>query len=58
MTNRQPLPTSTQPQVNDLRIYSAKVLPTVKVKLKDSDDDREIIVNEKDFDDGRFFRVN
>ncbi len=49
-------PTSTQPQINDSRNYSAKVLPTVKVKLKDSDDGRELIINEKDFDD-RFVRV-
>lgn len=56
--NRQRPPTSTQPQVNDLRIYGAKVLPTVTVKLKDSDDDRELIINEKDFDDDRYVRLN
>ena len=56
--NRQKPPTSTQPQVNDSRIYSAKVLPTVKVKLKDSDDDRELAINERDFDDGRHVRLD
>jgi len=56
--NKQRPPTANQPQVNDSRIYSAKVLPTVKVKLKDGDDDREMIVNAKDFYDGRFVRLN
>ena len=48
--NRLQPPTANQPQVNDSRIYSAKVLPTVKVKLQDSDDGRELILNETDFD--------
>lgn len=56
--NRRRPPTANQPQVKDTRIYSSKVLPTVCVKLKDSDDDRKIFVNEKDFDDGRFVRLN
>ena len=54
--NRQPPPTSTQPQVNDSRIYSSKVLPTVRVKLKDSG--RELAINERDFDDGRHVRLD
>ncbi len=54
--NRQPPPTSTQPQVNDSRIYSSKVLPTVRVKLKDSG--RELAINEQDFDDDRFLRLD
>ena len=55
--NRQKPPTSTQPQVNDSRIYSAKVLPTIRVTMKNSDDDRELIINEQDFDDDCHVRV-
>ena len=54
--NRQKLPTSTQPQVNDSRIYSSKVLPTIRVKLKDSG--RELAINEKDFDPDCITRLN
>ena len=54
--NRQPPPTSTQPQVNDSRIYSSKVLPTIRVKLKDSD--HELAINQKDFDPDRFVRLD
>jgi hypothetical protein len=54
--NRQRPPTSTQPQVNDSRIYSSKVLPTIRVKSKDGD--RELTINEKDFDGDRFVRLN
>jgi hypothetical protein len=53
--NRQRPPTANQPQVNDSRIYSAKVLPTVKVKLKDSD--RELTINKSDFDPDRHERL-
>ncbi len=53
--NRQRPPTSTHPQVNDSRIYSSKVLPTIRVKLKDSD--RELAINEKGFDPDRFVRL-
>ena len=56
--NRPRPPTSTQPQVNDSRIYSAKVLPTVKVKLMDSDDGRELFLNETDFDADRYVRLD
>ena len=56
--NRQRPPTSTQPQVNDSRIYSSKVLPTIRIKLKDSNDDRELIINEKDFDSDRHVRLD
>ena len=55
--NRQRPPTSTQPQVNDSRIYSSKVVPTIRVQLKDSDDDRVLLVNEKDFDPDRYVRL-
>ena len=54
--NRQRPPTSTQPQVNDSRIYSSKALPTIHVKLKGSD--RELAINEKDFDPDRFVRLD
>ena len=54
--NRRRPPSSTQPQVNDSRIYSSKVLPTIRVKLKDND--RELTINEKDFDPDRFVRLN
>ena len=54
--NRQlPPPTSTQPQVNDSRIYSSKVTPTIRVKPVGGD--REMVINEKDFDPERFVRV-
>ena len=56
--NSQNPPTSTQPQVNDSRIYSSKVLPTIRIKLKDSSDDRELITNEKDFDSDRQVRLD
>jgi len=56
--NRQPPPTSTQPQVNDSRIYSSKKFPTIRVTMKNSDDDRVLIINEQDFDDGRFVRLD
>ena len=57
--NRQRPATSTQPQVDPtLGIYSSKAIPTVKVKLKDSDDDVELIINQKDFDDDRYVRLD
>ena len=56
--NRQQPPTSTQPQVNDSRIYSSKVLPTIRVKLKDDSDDRELTINETDFNPARFVRLD
>ncbi len=52
-------PTSTQPQTDvTLKIYSSKALPTVKVKLKDSDDDRALIINQSDFDPERHVRLD
>lgn len=56
--NRKRPPTSTQPQVNDSRIYGSKKLTTIRVKLKNSDDDRELTVNKKDFDSDRHVRSN
>ncbi len=40
------------------KIYGAKKLPTVRVKLKDGDDDREMILNEQDFDPERHVRLD
>lgn len=56
--NRQRPPSSTQPQVNDSRIYSSNALSTIRVKLKDSDDDRDLLVNERDSDPDRFVRLD
>lgn len=53
--NRQKPATSTQPQVNDTRIYSSKKLPTVKVSVRDGG--KELIINQSDFDD-RFIRLD
>ena len=54
----QPPPTSTQPQTDEtLKIYSSKALPTVKVKLKDSSENRELTINKKDLDPGFFVRL-
>jgi len=51
--------TSTQPQVDPtFRFYSPKKLPTIRVRLKDSSDDREMTIYEKDFDPDRFVRLN
>lgn len=41
-----------------LGIYGAKKLPTIRVRLKGSDDVRELLINEKDFDPDRFVRLN
>ncbi len=51
--------TSTQPQIDPtLKIYSSKVVPTVRVKLMDSSDGREMDSSEKDFDPDRFVRLD
>lgn len=56
--NRPRPATSTQPQTDvTLGIYPSKVIPTIRVKLKDSDDDGELAINEKDFDIDRFVRL-
>ena len=52
-------PTSNQPQVDPtLKIYGSKVLPTLKVRLKDSDGDRVMIISKKDFDAEKFLHVD
>lgn len=40
------------------KIYGAKKLPTISVTLKDSDDDRLVIVNQSDFDPDLHERVD
>ena len=55
MNNRLRQPTSTQPQINDSRIYSSKAVPTIHVKPVGGD--RELTIDETDFDPERFVRV-
>lgn len=44
--------TSTQPEVNDQRIYSSKQVPTIRVRLKKGKNRRVLmIINVSDFDD-------
>lgn len=40
------------------KIYGAKKLPTIRVKLNDGDDDSILIVNERDFDPDRHVRLD
>ena len=49
---------SNQPEVlPHTKVYGVKRIPTIRVKLKDSDDDREILVNQRDFDPDRYVRL-
>ncbi len=52
-----PLDSANQPEVIPVKVYGSKVLPTLRVRLKDSDDGRELIVNAQDFDPDRYERV-
>ena len=45
-----PLDSANQPEVIPIKVYGSKVLPTLRVRLKNSDDYRELIVNAQDFD--------
>ena len=54
--NGQRPPTPNQPQVNDQRIYSSKKMPTVRVKLKGGD--KELVINQRDFDPDRYVRLD
>ena len=60
MTNKVTPPrNAAQPGLSStLKIYGSKVLPTIRVKLKDNDDDRVLIINEKDFVDEKYLRVD
>lgn len=54
-----PATSSSQPGVDPtLKIDGAKVLPTIRVCLNDSDDDRVLIINEKDLDAEKYLRVD
>ena len=56
MNNQLPPPTANQPQVDvTLKIYSSKAVPTIRVKSVGGE--REMTINEKDFDPDRFVRV-
>ena len=48
---------SNQPEVIPVKVYGGKRIPTIKVRLRDSDDQREMLVNEKDFDPDRYVRL-
>ena len=47
---RPPLDSANQPEVIPNKVYGAKVLPTIRVRLKDSDDNRELIINADSYD--------
>lgn len=49
--------TSTQPEVNDSRIYSSKQVSTVRVRLKKSKSKRVLIINRSDFDEEKHVKV-
>ena len=47
-----------QPQVlPHTKVYGGKRIPTIRVQLKDSDDDRVLIINEQGFDPAKHVRV-
>ena len=49
---------SNQPEVlPHTKVYGGKRIPTIRVQLKDSDDDREILVNAQDFNPAKHVRV-
>lgn len=53
-----PLDSANQPQPIPVKVYGSKVLPTIRVRLKDSDTDRVLIINEKEFDPDRYERLD
>lgn len=57
MTKLIPAISSTQPSVDPkFIIYGAKKLPTVRVKLKDSD--KKLVINASDFDPAKHERLD
>ena len=40
---------SSQPPITGYKIYSSKKVPTVRVRLRDSDDAGEFVINQSDF---------
>ena len=53
-----PLDSANQPEVIPTKIYGSKELPTIRVRLRDSDDDRVLIINQRAFDPDRFVRLD
>ena len=53
-----PLDSANQPEVIPVKVYGSKVLSTVRVRLKNSADDRVLIINEKEFDPDRYERLD
>ena len=53
-----PLDSANQPEVIPTKINGSKVLPTIRVRMKDSNDDRVLIINQRDFDPDRFVRLD
>ncbi|MCZ6818532.1 MAG: hypothetical protein O7G31_03480 [Calditrichaeota bacterium] len=50
---------SNQPEVlPHTKVYGGKRIPTIRVQLNDSDDDRELLINQKDFDADRYVRLD
>ena len=50
---------SNQPEVlPHTKVYGGKRIPTIRVKLKDSDYARELLINQKDFDADRYVRLD
>ena len=47
-----------QPPITNYHIYSSKKIPTVRVRFKDSDDDKEMVINQSDFDPDRYVRLD
>lgn len=53
-----PARNAAQPGISSTsKIHGAKALPTIRIRLKDSDDDRVLIVNQKDFDEKLYVKV-
>ena len=46
-----------QPPITGYKIYSAKNIPTISVRFKNSEDDREFVINESDFDSDIYEKV-
>ena len=54
----EPIGESNQPEVlPHTKVYGGKRIPTIRVRLKDSDDDRVLLVNAQDFDPAKHVRV-
>ena len=59
MNNVTPPRNAAQPGLSStLKIYGAKKLSTIRVKLKSGSDDRVLIINAQDFDGDRYVRLD